>query len=431
MAKTALDNVLAVILGGGVDSWLYPLTKTRSKPAVSLYGKYRLIDIPLSNCINSGIYHMAVMTQFNSVSLHRHIADTYNFDYFHHGWVQIWAAEQTNTTSEWYLGTADAVRKKLSRVLQANSDYVLILGADHLYRMDYGAMLNFHIDTNADVTVAAQTVISEDTNRFGILKTNVDRRITHFVEKPTDPQVLSQLISYPGQDKPYIGSMGIYMFSTKALVELIEYNNDRDFARDILPRAIKTHNIYSYDFQSYWDDLGTIRAYYDTNLKLTQVERSFDFYNPESPIYTSQRYLPGSVVEKSHMEEVLLTEGCIIREATIRHSVIGLRSHIGSGTQILDSLILGADYFWANEGGESDELNSGIGQNCYIEGAIVDTNVHMGPNCVVTPFPRGTNFDTENWVVRDGIVIFPKDVSIPADTVITPERYKPPYPMNI
>jgi glucose-1-phosphate adenylyltransferase len=429
MMRNALDNVLAVVLGGGVDSWLYPLTKTRSKPAVSLYGKYRLIDIPLSNCINSGIYHVAVMTQFNSVSLHRHISDTYNFDFFHHGWVQIWAADQTNTTCEWYLGTADAVRKKLSRVLQTNSEYVLVLGADHLYRMDYGAMLDFHIDTNADVTVAAKTVSREDTARFGILKTSVDRRITHFIEKPTDSLQLSQLVSYPDQEKPYIGSMGIYLFSTKALVELIEYNNDRDFARDILPRAIHTHNMYTYDFQSYWEDLGTIRAYYDTNLKLTKGVRSFDFYNPEAPIYTSQRYLPGSVVEKSHLEEVLLTEGCIIEQATIRHSVIGLRSRIRSGAEIIDSLILGADYFWANEGNDPNELNFGIGENCYIEGAIVDTNVRMGANCIVKPFPRGTNFDTENWVVRDGIVIFPKDVSIPPGTVITPERYTPPYPM--
>ena len=429
--RTSLDNVLAVVLGGGVDSWLYPLTKTRSKPAVSLYGKYRLIDIPLSNCINSGIYHVAVMTQFNSVSLHRHLADTYNFDFFHHGWVQIWAADQTNTTCEWYLGTADAVRKKLSRVIQANSDYVLILGADHLYRMDYGAMLDFHIDTNADVTVAAKAVSREDTNRFGILKQDLDRRITHFVEKPSEAQVLAQLVSYPDQPKPYIGSMGIYLFSTKALVDLIEYNNDRDFARDILPRAIQTHNIYSYDFQSYWEDLGTIRAYYDTNLKLTKGERSFDFYNPEAPIYTSQRYLPGSVVEKSHLEDVLLTEGCIVEESTIRHSVIGLRSHIHSGSQIIDSLILGADYYLGSEGNDPNVIAAGIGENCYIEGAIVDTNVCMGPGCVVKPFPRGTNFDTDNWVVRDGIVIFPKDAVIPGGTLITPEQYQPPYPMQM
>jgi glucose-1-phosphate adenylyltransferase len=419
--KDYSDQILALVLGGGVDSLLYPLTKTRAKPAVSLCGKYRLIDITLSNCINSGIYHIAVLTQFNSISLHRHLASAYNLDAFHRGWVQIWAADQTNNSCEWYLGTADAVRKKLARVLQIDNNYVLILGADHLYRMDYGAMIDFHMTTNADITLAALPVAAEDTHRFGILKLDDCRRVVDFIEKPQDPSVLPQLVSYPGQNKPFIGSMGIYLFNTSKLIELLNYTEDKDFGRDIMPRAIHCCNVYAYDFQGYWEDIGTIRAYYETNLKIASGVRQFNFYDPDRPVYTSQRYLPGSIVEQSQLQDVLLTEGCIINNAYIKHSVIGLRSRICRGARIIDSILFGADNYLANETNREDEIPTGVGTDCIIEGAILDKNIRMGPGCVVRPFPRGTNYDTENWVIRDGIVIFPKGVSIPAGTVITPD----------
>ncbi|MCE1252555.1 MAG: glucose-1-phosphate adenylyltransferase [Anaerolineae bacterium] len=419
--KNITDQVLALVLGGGVDSGLYPLTQTRSKPAVSLCGKYRLIDITLSNCINSRIYHIAVLTQFNSISLHRHLSSAYNLDAFHRGGVQIWAADQTNVSHEWYLGTADAVRKKLGRVLQLDNDYVIILGADHLYRMDYGAMMDFHLKTNADITVAALPVDAEDTHRFGILKLDDCRRVVDFVEKPRNPAVLSQMVSYPDQQKPFIGSMGIYIFNTQVLIDLLSGTSDKDFGKDVLPHAIHEYNVFAYDFTGYWEDIGTIRSYYETNLKLASRTHPFNFYDPDQPIYTSQRYLPGSIVENSHLEETLLTEGCIIKEAYIKHSVIGLRSRICPGARISDSILFGADYYLAYETNKAGEIPTGIGEKCIIEGAILDKNVRMGPYCVVRPFPRGFNFDTENWVIRDGIVIFPKGATISAGTVITPD----------
>ena len=416
---SALDNILAVIMGGGRGSRLYPLTKLRAKPAVPIAGKYRLIDTTLSNCINSGIYKIAVLTQFNSVSLHRHITRTFNFDTFHTGWVQILAAEQTPDSADWYQGTADAVRKQLGEIQVTGAEHVLVLAGDHLYRMDYGEMADFHFSHDADVTVAVQPVLREDAPRFGLLKREKSGRISDFVEKPKDPKTQEKFISRDDEERPFLGSMGIYLFKTQVLVDLLKsYPAYDDFGGDVIPHAINSHGVYGFGFHGYWRDIGTIRAFYDTNLELTLSEAPFNFYSKKSPIYTHARYLPGSTVEDSHLKNVLLAEGCRIYQATITHSVIGLRSRITSNVRIKDSIIMGADSYIAEDTGG---IRVGIKKNCDIEGAILDKNVRLGKDVVIKPFPRGTNIDAENYIVRDGIVIIPKNTHIPAGTRITPE----------
>ncbi len=413
------NDILGIIMGGGRGSRLYPLTKVRTKPAVPFGGKYRLIDITISNCINSGVNRVAVLTQFNSVSLHRHIAQTYNFDAFHTGWVQILAAEQTLESSDWYQGTADAVRKQLFEIQAARCDYTLILAGDHLYRMDYAALAEYHWQTGADITVAVQPVRLDDASRFGILKRSPDGRITDFAEKPKDPVVLNGLVSRHDPQRPLLGSMGIYLFNTPLLVNLLNsYPDYDDFGADFIPQAIKTHQVYGFDFDGFWEDIGTIRSFYDTNLKLTDPNPPFNFYDAERPIYTHARFLPGSLVDGSQLTDVLMAEGCRIRKAEIVNSVIGLRSVITAGTQIQDSILMGADYYDIDR--HKYQLPIGIGENCHIQGAILDKNARLGAGVVIKPFPRGADLDKENWVVRDGIVIIPKDVEIPAGTCITP-----------
>ncbi|HTX79477.1 MAG TPA: glucose-1-phosphate adenylyltransferase [Longilinea sp.] len=420
----SLDEILAVILGGGRGTRLYPLTKMRSKPAVPMAGQYRLIDIPISNCINSGIFHVAVLTQFNSVSLHRHISNTYSFDAFHGGWVQIWAAEQTAASMAWYQGTADAVRKQLFEIRSARTPYVLILAGDHLYRMDYSKMAAYHWENDADITVAVHPVPAQDAGRFGILKRDPQGRITSFAEKPTDPQVLKDLASGNDPKCPYLASMGIYLFKTPVLCDLLENSTFDDFGSQILPNAISTHSIYGCDFDGYWEDIGTIRSFYDTNLALTGTNPPFNFYDPESPIYTHPRFLPGSSVVHSLLENVTLSEGCRIYDAEIRHSIIGLRSQIESGARIVDSILMGCDYYEAEipSPPPADYVPMGIGADSQIEGAIIDKNVRIGAGVTICPFPRGTDLDSENWVVRDGIVVVPKATTLPPGTVIAPDK---------
>lgn len=417
----SLDNILGIILGGGRGSRLYPLTKLRSKPAVPMAGKYRLIDIPISNCINSGIYRIAVLTQFNSVSLHRHIAQTYLFDTFHTGFVQIWAAEQTMSNADWYQGTADAVRKQLFEIRSTRATYVLILAGDHLYRMDFSQMANFHWDNNADITVAVQPVEKENAGRLGLLKRDSNFRITRFAEKPKDPPTLAEMVSRDDEARPYLGSMGIYMFKTSVLVDLLESKSFDDFGGQVIPYAIDGHNIFGYDFEGYWEDIGTIRSFYETNLALARPNPPFNLFEPSHPIYSRSRYLPGSVIENSQMEHVLIAEGCIIQNAEIRNSVVGLRSQIGSGTRIIDTILMGADYYERPlEEGVPRHAPIGIGKNCDIQGAIIDKNACLGDQVVIKPFPRGTDIETDNWVVQDGIVVIPKNSILPAGTVIAP-----------
>jgi glucose-1-phosphate adenylyltransferase len=414
----AMNDILALILGGGRGSRLHPLTKMRSKPAVPIAGKYRLIDIPISNCINSGIFRIDVLTQFNSHSLHRHISQTYNFDAFHLGFVEILAAEQTPESADWYQGTADAVRKQLFQLRASRAKHILVLAGDHLYRMDYAPLAEFHWQHNADITVAVQPVRREDASRFGLLKRAADGRITDFVEKPEDAVTQQKFASRPDEARPFLGSMGIYLFETGALIDLLTANPDfDDFGSDILPHAIKNYSVHGFDFDGYWADIGTIRSFYETNLDLTTADPPFDFYDTEHPIYTHARFLPGSTVEDSLLKDVLLAEGCRIRKAGITHSVIGVRSVIAAGTVIRDSVLMGADYYTS---GQPNALPIGIGPGCHIEGAIIDKNARIGADVVIRPFSRGTEINQENWVVQDGIVVIPKDAVIPSGTHIEP-----------
>jgi glucose-1-phosphate adenylyltransferase len=416
----SLNDILAVILGGGRGARLYPLTQMRSKPAVPIAGMYRLIDIPISNCINSEIYRIAVLTQFNSVSLNRHISGSYNFDAFHIGWVQVWAAEQTLESADWYQGTADAVRKQLFEIGATGAEYVLILAGDHLYRMDYAALARFHWEKQADITVAVQSVSRRDASRFGLLKREEDCRITSFAEKPKDPKVKKAFVSRDDPKRPFLASMGIYLFNIKVLVELLtRYPKHDDFGSDLIPEAIKTHAVYGFDFDGYWQDIGTIRSFYETNLALTTPNPPFNFYDPKLPIYTHARYLPGSIVEDSKLEDVLIADGCRILKSKIRHSIIGIRSQIAPGCVIKNSILMGADYY-ASEG-KTRTIPIGIGRDCHIEGAILDKNARLAAGVTIRPFPRDTDLDHGNWFVRDGIVVIPKDAEIPAGTRIEPK----------
>ncbi len=415
----SLNDILAVILGGGRGARLYPLTQMRSKPAVPIAGKYRLIDIPISNCINSEIFRIAILTQFNSVSLHRHISRSYNFDAFHTGWVQIWAAEQTMENADWYQGTADAVRKQLFEIQATDAKYVLILAGDHLYRMDYAAMANFHWENKADITVAVQPVAREDASRFGLLKREKDCRISSFVEKPKDWEVQKNFVSRDDEKRPFLGSMGIYLFNTKVLIDMLTtHPKHDDFGRDIIPESITSQAVYGFDFDGYWQDIGTIYSFYETSLALTTSNSPFNFYDPKLPIYTDTRFLPGSIVEDSKLKDVMLSEGCRIMKADITHSIIGLRSQVLAGTTIKDSIIMGADYYDSELGPHNIPI--GIGTNCHIEGAILDKNARIGDAVTIRPFPRDVDLDHFNWYVRDGIVVIPKDAEIPTGTKIEP-----------
>ncbi|BDU78666.1 glucose-1-phosphate adenylyltransferase [Mesoterricola sediminis] len=412
-----LSNVLAVILGGGRGARLYPLTKLRSKPAVPIAGKYRLIDIPLSNCINSGIFRMHVLTQFNSVSLHRHISESYKFDVFHTGWVQVLAAEQTPTSEGWYQGTADAVRKQLFQIQVVGTEHVLILAGDHLYRMDYAPMVASHVASGSDITVAVQPVHRDEADRFGLLKREPGGRITSFVEKPKTPEAQAKMVSREDPERPYLGSMGIYLIRTDVLVDLLTSHPDfDDFGHHVIPYSIDRLKVSGFDFDGYWQDIGTIRSFYDVNLELTRPDAPFNLYDTQHPIYTHSRFLPGSICNDSKLSDVLLTEGCVVQQAEISHSIVGLRSQIGRNAFIKDSIVMGADYYQR----QRDQAPLGIGSDCHIEGAILDKNASVGAGSIIKPFPRGTEMDHGDWVVQDGIVVVPKNAVLPAGTRIGP-----------
>ncbi len=410
------DEILGVILGGGRGQRLYPLTKLRAKPAVPIAGKYRLIDIPISNCINAGIHRIAVLTQFKSVSLHRHIAQTYIFDAFNRGWVQILAAEQRTDDPGWYQGTADAVRKQLLEIESARAPYVLILAGDHLYRMDYEALAEYHWQNQADITVAVQPVPRGEASRFGLLKTEADGRITDFVEKPKDPDVLARFVSREDAERPYLGSMGIYMFNTQVLVDLLKSTEDTDFGGEVIPRAIETRRVFGYHFDGYWEDIGTIRSFYDTNLSLARPNPPFNLNDQHAPLYTRARFLPGSILAGATLENVLLADGCKIGRAEIRDSIVGLRSIVADGARISRTILMGCDYYEE----EPQGLPLGIGPDCEIEGAIIDKNVRVGAGVVIRPFPPGTELDSGDWAVQDGIVVVAKSVTLSAGTYIGP-----------
>ncbi len=419
--RNSMHDVLALILGGGAGTRLYPLTKLRAKPAVPLAGHYRLIDIPISNCIHSGVNHIYVLTQFNSVSLHRHITRSYHFDRFSDGWVRILAAEQTPASTSWYQGTADALRKQLYQLQVPRSRDMLILSGDHLYRMDYAEFVTFHREHEADLTIAVKPVPAEEASRFGILKADPESRIQSFVEKPPADQ-LEGLESLPG-DKPYMASMGIYVFRSKTLLDMLRQETGSDFGKHIIPAAIKQGlKVYAYPFEGYWEDIGTIRAFYEVNLAMANPHPPFDFFDAEWPIYTRARFLPGSRIIDSDLRQVSLAPGSIIDRATIRQSVIGLRSIVKPGAHLGDVVMMGADYFETEaEKAENAEMglpDIGVGEGSVIEVAILDKNVHIGRNVVIRDHTGEPDVETKSYVIREGVVVVPKGVTIPDGTII-------------
>ncbi len=426
-------NVIAVILGGGRGTRLFPLTRDRAKPSVPIAGKFRLVDIPISNCLHSGLDKIYVLTQFNSVSLNRHIAQAYRFDSYRSGFVQILAAQQTLMGDEWYQGTADAVKHNQPYILNPrfSDEYVLILAGDHLYRMDYQKMLAVHTETNADITVSVIPVNKEATNGLGILQTDANGQITDFIEKPQTEEELQQLRVEPEvfisrgidpKQREYIASMGIYIFNRKILKDVLQDDTNVDFGRDILPKCIKACKVSAYFFDGYWEDIGTIRAFYAANIALTDVSPEFNFYNEQAPIYTNRRHLPSTKVNSSSIRSSILAEGSIIDDSEIDRTIVGIRSSIANGSRIYQSVLMGADFYESDTLRAENKLNGipnvGIGNKCLIQNAIIDKNARIGDNAVIANTKNLDNYDADNYYIRDGIVIVPKDATIPPDTVI-------------
>jgi glucose-1-phosphate adenylyltransferase len=416
------QRTLAIIMGGGAGTRLFPLTKDRSKPAVPLGGKYRIVDIPISNCLNSGLRSIYVLTQFNSMSLHRHIQASYKFDNFSRSFIDILAAQQTPEGSQWYQGTADAVRQNMRYFLERPFDYFLILSGDQLYRMDFRTLLHQHVQTGADVTLATKPVARDQVAEFGIMQCGLDRRITRFVEKPKDENLLRGMemnaelaaaTGSPANTELYQASMGIYLFNREVLVRCLD-NNLVDFGRDVIPHSIKDSNVSAFIFNGYWEDIGTIRAFYEANLNLTEIVPEYSFFEADAPIYTHPRFLPGSKVNGATLRQALISDGCIISDAHIERSVIGIRSIIESGATIRNSVLMGADYFEQNRQSGGDVPPIGIGRNCVIDRAIIDKNARIADGAVITPEGKPPNVDADNYSIRDGIVIVPKNAVIPA-----------------
>ena len=411
-----MRKVLSVILGGGRGTRLAPLTTVRSKPAVPIGGKYRLIDIPISNCLNSNIRKIYILTQFNSESLHRHINSTYKFDNFTEGFLEVLAASQTLENMDWYQGTADAVRHNLGHFETYPFDQYLILAGDHLYRMNYADFVLHHRKTNADITISVKPVSREEAKGFGVLKVDENGRIIKFAEKPTDEGVLEDMKSSTGDpERPYWGSMGIYVFNRETLKKtLIEIPKD-DFGGDIIPGAIEDYNVQAFFFNGYWEDIGTIRSFYETNINLTKMSPKFRFIDVDFPIYTHARMLPGSRISNAMIKHSLINDGGLVHANTIENSVLGIRSVVREGSEIYDSYIMGNDFF---ETDHKDLIPLGIGKNCVIKGAIVDKNVRIGDNVKIINKDKIDNIEKETYCIRDGIVVIKKDVTIAPGTVI-------------
>ena len=415
------QRTLAIIMGGGAGTRLFPLTKDRSKPAVPIGGKYRLVDIPISNCLNSGLRSIYVLTQFNSMSLHRHIQASYKFDNFSRSFVEILAAQQTPEGSQWYQGTADAVRQNIRYFLERPYDYYLILSGDQLYRMDFRALLHQHIRSGAEITLATKPVAREQVSEFGIMQSGADRRITRFVEKPKDESLLGdlrmsrELLLSVGSDEDeelFQASMGIYVFNRDVLIQCL--NNDLvDFGKHVIPQSIQDRYVSAYIFQGYWEDIGTIRAFFEANLDLTDLVPPYSFFEPEAPIYTHPRFLPGSKINGANLRQAIISDGCIISDAHIERSVIGIRSIIQSGATIRNSIIMGADYFEVEGTSVAPGPPIGIGRNCVIDRAIIDKNARIADGVVITPEGKPADLDAENYFIRDGIVVVPKNAVIP------------------
>jgi len=426
-------NVVAVILGGGAGSRLFPLTRDRSKPAVPLGGKYRLIDVPVSNCINSNVTQIFVLTQYNSASLNRHISQTYRFSSFSSGFVEILAAEQRRDSPDWFQGTADAVRQILPHLRDWRVKTLLILSGDHLYRMDYRQFLARHYESNADVTVSVVPANPTDAEGYGILKADPNGKIVEFKEKPKGADLESMrvdttrfgLSQIESELRPYLASMGIYVFDYPKLMELLKLNEAAvDFGGEIIPAAIKNYNVQAYLFNGYWEDIGTIRSFFNANLDLASPLPKFNFFDTEAPIYTRSRYLPPSKLQECDIDNSMVSEGCILNGIYARRSIIGLRSRIDTGTRIENSITMGSDFFEPSEEIEanlaSGKPHIGIGRNTHIRRAIIDKNVRIGKDVKLLNEAGIETADDPNrcYYIRDGIIIVPKGATVVDGTVV-------------
>lgn len=417
-------------MGGGRGTRLSPLTKLRCKPAVPLAGKYRLVDIPISNCLNSGYNNIFVLTQFNTASLHRHIQDSYKFDAFGGGFVDIMAAEQTEKSDGWYQGTADAVRQNMSHFDLNDDDLVLILSGDQLYRMDFEELVREHREHGADVTIAGTLLPKEDVTGLGLMRIKDNLEIEEFVEKPTDPKVIDGLVvgdkvtsrvKSPPEADSCLANMGIYVFSAKKLHEALS-TDETDFGKEIIPNMLGKCALYSYIYDGYWEDIGTVKAFFDANIRLTEPVPDFDFFDAEQPIFTRARYLPAAKVNSCVMDRAIISDGCIITGATIKRCVIGIRSVIGADSELTDVVMMGADRFQSiDEIKESRAAGTpiiGIGKGCKIEHAILDKDCCIGDNVEISPKGKEDLWENEYVMVRDGIIIVKKDAVIPSGTKI-------------
>jgi glucose-1-phosphate adenylyltransferase len=425
--KSLPNKTLAIIMGGGAGTRLFPLTKERAKPAVPLGGKYRLVDIPISNCINGGFSQIYVLTQFNSTSLHQHINASYKFDHFSKSFVEILAAQQTPEGASWYQGTADAVRQNLRDFLNRPYEYFLILSGDQLYRMDYLHLLQEHLRTGADITLGTTPVDRRAASGFGIMHSDADRRIYRFEEKPKDAALLDELripvdllkeLGQPAEAELYQGSMGIYVFNRKILIDSLDNKYD-DFGKHIIPASLKKYKVFAYIFQGYWEDIGTVRAFFEANLALTDPVPAYNFFDRTDPIYTRARFLPASKINGATINHAIVADGCIITQARIDRAVIGIRSVIQSGVTIRNTVLMGAD-FYEGEGPQPPPGSPplGIGRNALINGALIDKNARIGDGVVITSEGKPENMDGENYYIRDGVIVVPKGAVIPAGTSI-------------
>ena len=412
-----MNNLVTLILGGGRGSRLFPLTHMRSKPAVPIGSRYRLIDVPISNCLHASLKRIFILTQFNSASLNRHIAQTYRLDMFSDGFVEVLAAEQTPESSDWFQGTADAVRQAARHFAGYNADYYLILAGDHLYRMDFCELIESHIENGADITIAAQPVTPADATQMGILRFERSGRIEAFEEKPNAARLAEIGSSIPRgstvggttPEKPFVASMGIYVFSREALFETLE-KPGIDFGREIIPKALGTHTVHPYIFRGYWADVGTIEAFYDANIQLTQRGAPFSFFHPRWPIYTHPRFLPGTRTYDSHIDASIVAEGCYLDQCEIRESVVGIRTHISPGAHVTRSVLLGADFY--EEETHANRIALGIGRDVVLDRVIVDKNARIADGVRLVNERGLENHEGEGFVIRNGIIIVSKGAEV-------------------
>ena len=419
------SKVVSVILGGGQGSRLFPLTATRSKPAVPIAGKYRLVDIPISNCLNSGLNRIFVLTQFNSASLNKHIKNTYMFSVFSKAFVDILAAEQTPGNTGWYQGTADAVRQSLHHLKQHDFEYVLILSGDQLYQMDFDLMIENHEKHQADITIATIPVNAKDGTGFGILKADEQTNITSFTEKPNAQQIIgweSEVSAeMHAQGRNYLASMGIYLFNRDVLINMLEGNENHDFGKEIIPSAIGNKKVISYQYEGYWTDIGNIDSFFEANLGLTDEVPQFNLFD-KNPIYSRARMLPPTKISSTRLERSIIADGCIISAEEIVHSVIGIRTRIGKGTKISDCYVMGSDYYQTLQEIEGAKNTykplTGIGENCNISNAILDKNCFIGNNVTIKGGPNVADVEHENYTIKEGIVVVKKNAIIIDGTII-------------